>query len=127
MKLALDTNSYVDFCKGDEKAVAVIQTADQIFLPFITLAELRAGFLVGSQTKENEKILTRFLNSSRVELLFADEQTTHQYARLFHQLRKAGTPIPINDLWIAALVCQHDLFLLSRDQHFDSLPQIPRL
>ena len=53
--------------------------------------------------------------------------TTHDYARLFRQLRAAGTPIPTNDLWIAALAAQHDLPLFTRDGHFDYLPQLPRV
>ncbi|HSF02880.1 MAG TPA: hypothetical protein VLA62_07715, partial [Solirubrobacterales bacterium] len=59
--------------------------------------------------------------------LLADEETTHHYARLFHQLRRQGTPIPTNDIWIAALVSQHRLYLLARDVHFDHLPQLPRV
>jgi tRNA(fMet)-specific endonuclease VapC len=126
VKILLDTNRYIDFCKGEEKTVQILQIAEEIFLPFIILAELRAGFLVGSRSEENEKNLVRFLNSPRVEVLYADDQTTHHYARLFFQLRKQGTPIPTNDIWIAALAAQHNLILFDRDQHFDHLPQIPR-
>jgi len=57
-------------------------------------------------------------------VLFADEQTIEQYVSLFRQLRRQGTPIPTNDLWIAALVLQHGLVLCARDRHFDHLPQI---
>ena len=71
--------------------------------------------------------MQRFLNSERVEVLFSDEDTNHHYARLFRQLRTQGTPIPTNDLWIAALVQQHDLLLAARDRHFDHLPQLPRV
>jgi tRNA(fMet)-specific endonuclease VapC len=81
----------------------------------------------GARTGENEANLVRFLDSRRVDLMFADEATTHHYAGLFHQLRRQGTPIPTNDLWIAALVVQHELHLFARDAHFDHLPQIPRL
>lgn len=56
----------------------------------------------------------------------ADEETTHHFARIFAQLRLQGTPIPVNDIWIAALAVQHDLLLFSRDQHFDCLPQVAR-
>ena len=89
------------------------------------LGELRAGFACGSRGPENEKNLVRFINSPRVELLFADEETTRQYANLFRQLRRQGTPIPANDLWIASLAVQHDLYLFTRDSHFEHLPQIP--
>lgn len=127
MKIALDTNRYVDFCRGEKTAVDVLRGVDRIYLPFVTVAELRAGFLCGSRTLENERTLVRFLNSPRVEILAPDEQTTHHYARLFLQLRRQGAPIPTNDLWIAALVVQHDLILFARDSHFDCLPQIPRM
>jgi tRNA(fMet)-specific endonuclease VapC len=90
------------------------------------LGELRAGFLFGSEGKKNERNLELFLNRPRVRMLWADENTTHHYARLFLQLRRQGTPIPTNDIWIAALTLQHDLVLYSRDAHFNSLPQIPR-
>ena len=127
MRLALDTNRYVDFCRGDTEALERMREADRIYIPFVTLAELRAGFLCGTKSRQNEAVLTRFLNSSRVRVLYADEQTTHHYGRLFLQLRQQATPIPTNDLWIAALVIQHDLVLFSRDQHFEVLPQIARI
>ncbi len=127
MRLALDTNRYVDFCRGDPAAVAHMQEAERIFLPFVTLAELRAGFLCGTKARQNERVLTRFLNSPRVRVLFPDDQTIHHYARLFQQLRQQATPIPTNDIWIAALVLQHDLPLYARDRHFDHLPQLVRL
>lgn len=125
MRIALDTNRYVDFCRGEERAVEVIRSAEQIYLPLFVIAELRAGFRVGSKGLENEKTLAKFLQSARVDVLSPDDQTTHHYAGLFVQLRKQGTPIPTNDLWIAALVVQHNLILFHRDKHFESLPQIP--
>jgi len=95
-------------------------------MPFVVMAELRAGFLCGTRSAKNERNLVRFVNSSRVEILFTDEATTHIYARLFKQLRIQGTPIPTGDLWIASLVIQHNLYLYARDRHFDHLPQLPR-
>jgi tRNA(fMet)-specific endonuclease VapC len=87
---------------------------------------LRAGFSLGKRGAENARVLRRFLMKPQVAVLLADEQTTHQYAALFRQLRHQGTPIPVNDLWTAALVLQHGLVLCDRDGHFDHLPQIPR-
>jgi tRNA(fMet)-specific endonuclease VapC len=126
VRIAIDTNRYVDFAKGLPEAVDRLRRADEILVPFVVLGELRAGFAGGARTGENEANLVRFLDSRRVDLVFADEDTTHHYARLFHQLRRQGTPIPTNDLWIAALVVQHELHLFARDAHFDHLPQIPR-
>jgi len=127
MRLAIDTNRYVDFARGERDAIHRIQHTESIFIPFVVLAELRAGFLCGSRSSANERNLVRFMNSSRVSILLPDEATTHVYARLFRQLRQQGNPIPTNDLWIASLVIQHNLYLYARDRHFDHLPQIPRL
>jgi tRNA(fMet)-specific endonuclease VapC len=126
MNLALDTNAYVDFFRGKDPSLSAVRSAQRIYLPFVVLGELRAGFLAGGRTARNEEGLTRFLTSARVEILFADEQTTHHYARLFAQLRRQGAPIPTNDLWIASLVLQHNLILLSQDGHFDAIGQLAR-
>lgn len=127
MRLALDTNRYTDLCRGLPQIVDLVGRADAVFLPFVVVAELRAGFSLGRRGSENERVLSTFLGKTGVAVLFADEQTTHHYASVFRQLRRQGKPIPVNDLWIAALVLQHDLALCARDKHFDHLPQIPRV
>ena len=124
MRLAIDSNRYRDLCAGDQGVLSLVQRAEEIVMPFVVLGELRAGFACGTRGRENARVLTRFLDSPRVGLLFADEGTTHHHASLFRQLRVQGTPIPSNDLWIAALVVQHGLSLLSRDEHFAHLPQL---
>ncbi len=124
MKLALDTNAYREAADGKPRAVEFLRRADEIQMPFVVLGELRAGFAAGTAGKKNEAKLTEFLGSPRVRVLLADEQTTHSYATLFAQLRRQGTPIPTNDLWIAALAIQHDLPLLTSDRHFANLPQL---
>ncbi|MDA0990605.1 MAG: type II toxin-antitoxin system VapC family toxin [Verrucomicrobia bacterium] len=127
MNLAIDTNRYRDFCEGLEDTVAIFQRADRIGIPFSVLAELRAGFACGTVARRNEGVLNTFLNRPRVTCLFADEQTTFHYARIYRQLREQGTPIPTNDIWIASLVQQHNLLLYSRDRHFEHLPQLARV
>lgn len=126
MRVALDTNRYVDLCKGVDETVALLEGAEAILLPFVVLGELRAGFAFGRRQAENERTLRRFLLKEGVRVLFADDQTTHHYASVFRQLRKQGTPIPTNDMWLAALVLQHNLALHARDRHFDHLPQLVR-
>lgn len=127
MRVALDTNRYVDLCKGVDDTVALLEEADAIMLPFVVLGELRAGFAHGRRQAENERTLRRFLLTEGVRVLFADDQTTHHYTSVFRQLRTQGTPIPTNDMWLAALVLQHNLALHARDRHFDHLPQIARV
>jgi tRNA(fMet)-specific endonuclease VapC len=124
VRLALDTNRYTDLCRGDVSVVETVELADEVWLPFIVLGELRAGFAVGTQGPRNEAALRRFLMKPGVGVLYADEQTTHHYSAVFRQLRKQGTPIPTKDMWIAALVLQHSLVLCARDAHFDALPQL---
>lgn len=126
MRLAIDTNRYVDLCKGVPETVELLEHAELIAMPFVVLAELRAGFSLGRRPADNDRTLRRFLMKEGVRVLFADEQTTHHYASVFRQLRKQGTPIPTNDMWLAALALQHNLVIHSRDTHFDHLPQIVR-
>lgn len=127
MKIALDSNRYADFCRGEPRAVGVIRESGEIWIPLIVLGELRAGFAHGSRRSENERLLTRFIGSPRVRVLSPDEQTTHFYAETYAALRKAGRPIPTNELWIAALALQHDLVLFARDAHFEHVPRLARL
>ncbi len=127
MRLALDTNRYADLCRGNPRVVEIVEAADAVWLPFIVVGELRAGCAVGSQGPRNEAVLRRFLLKPGVSVLYPDEQTTYHYATIYRQLRKQGTPIPTNDMWIAALVLQHSLTLYDRDRHFDALPQLTRV
>lgn len=127
MKLALDTNRYTDLCRGEKSVIDAVERADEVWLPFIVAGELRAGFAAGNREPRNEAVLRRFLLKPGVGILYADEQTTHVYASVYRQLRKQGTPIPTNDMWIAALVLQHSLVLYARDAHFDALAQIVRI
>lgn len=127
MKLALDTNAYRLFMDGDKAAARLVQEADSVCLPVPVLAELRFGFLNGTRGRKNEAILAEFLDAERVVVLDCDERTTVFYAQLKAQLKRQGTPIPLNDLWIGALVLQHQATLFTRDADFDHLPQLPRV
>jgi tRNA(fMet)-specific endonuclease VapC len=127
MRVALDTNRYTDLCRGDSRVIETVEAAEEVWLPFIVVGELRAGFAVGSQGPRNEAVLRQFLLKPGIAILYPDEQTTHHYANVYRQLRKQGTPIPTNDMWIAALALQHSLVLCARDAHFDALPQLARV
>ena len=126
MRLALDTNTYRAFMDGQTRAVALVREAEFIGLPVPVIAELRVGFLGGTRGRLNEAALGRFLDSPRVHVLPCDEQTSHFYAPLIGQLKRHGTPIPINDVWIAALTLQHQCLLYTLDSDFDRLAQLPR-
>lgn len=127
MKLALDTNAYRLVMEGDREAVRLVRAAERLLVPVPVLAELRFGFLNGTRGRENEAHLVRFLDRPRVEVLRCDEETAVRYSELKLQLKKQGTPIPINDVWIAALALQHQATLFTRDSDFERLPQLPRV
>lgn len=122
MRIALDTNRYTDFGRGDQEVTQILESAERIYLPLIVIAELRAGFAYGSRGRQNEEALQRFLLQPGVGILYPSDATTRFYAEIYRGLRERGALIPINDLWIAALVLEHDLVLCTRDKHFKSLP-----
>lgn len=120
--LAVDTNAYSAFMLGEVRVVDAVRRAHEIHLPLIVMAELLAGFAVGTRKEANREQLARFMASPRVHLLKPDEKTARIYAEVFTALRGQGTPIPTNDLWIAALARQHHLALLTLDGHFRHVP-----
>ena len=126
MRVALDTNRLTDLFQGDAELANRLGECDEVWIPLIVLAEIKAGFYGGSQQHQNERVLQRFLATPTVGILLPSRETAEHYARIFVQLKRAGTPIPDNDLWIAALVLEHDLVLITRDRHFEHVPQILR-
>lgn len=126
-RLAIDANRYADYCRDVPDARRVIADADEVVIPLIVLGELRAGFRGGSRAIANERTLTRFLSSNHVTVIAPDEVTTHLYGEIHADLRRAGTPIPTNDVWIAALCLQHDLVLFTRDAHFQRIARLATL
>ncbi len=124
MNIVVDTMAYTALMRGESCAIERIEQAEHVALPIVVVGELRAGFIVGSKRVKNEAKLVEFLGRERVSILYLDQQSAHSYALLFQYLKRAGTPIPLNDLWIAALAHQHAYAVLSRDAHFQRLPQI---
>ncbi|HUP50007.1 MAG TPA: type II toxin-antitoxin system VapC family toxin [Thermoanaerobaculia bacterium] len=123
-RLLLDTSAYVAFMRGHAETVEALRHADEIYLSATALGEMLAGFLSGTRQQQNRGELARFLDSPRVTLLDVDEETAERYAVIFAALRAGGTPIPTNDVWIAASAMQHGLRLLTLDEHFTKVPQI---
>lgn len=124
MRIALDTNRYTDLARGDEAVADLVARASFVGLPFPVLGELRAGFALGKHGRHNDAALRRFMAQPGVEALHSTEQSVRHYARLFRQLRRQGTPVPSNELWIAAVALEHELALLTRDAHFEHFGQL---
>lgn len=123
-EIALDTNRLVDVLRGDRELAYRLDCSARVYIPLFVFAEITAGFLGGSAQIRNQAALQRFLRQPTAEILLPDLETAEHFARLFVQLRRAGQPIPVNDLWIAALCVQHRLTLITRDRHFESIPQL---
>lgn len=123
--MILDTNALSAFAEGIASVVARLTTADELHVPAIVLGEYRFGIATSRRRREYEAWLAR--GRAFWNVLPIVEETAAHYAAVRQQLRKAGTPLPANDVWIAALACQHDLPILSRDTHFDAVPSIERL
>jgi predicted nucleic acid-binding protein len=123
-RVLLDTSAYSAMRRGDERLLQPLREAAGVFLTTVVLGELLFGFVGGRLDLDNRRLLREFLDLDRVELVPVDEETAERYAVIRDQLRRQGTPIPTNDLWIAASAAQHGLVLLTLDRHFKEVPQI---
>lgn len=116
--IAIDTNAYTAFKRGDAAVVAVLRHATEILVSTTVLGELLAGFSAGSRQSANRAELTQFLDSPRVKFVPSVSATADFYALVYAALRQRGQPIPTNDLWIAASCLEHGAALLTLDAHF---------
>jgi tRNA(fMet)-specific endonuclease VapC len=117
-KVLIDTNIYSLAMKGETGVVGILRKIERIGISTISLGELYSGFKAGPKEKKNRQELETFLNSPRVVLHSVDAETADFYAFILNNLKQAGTPIPTNDIWIAACAMQHGYKLFSRDKHF---------
>lgn len=120
-KMLIDTNIYSHALRGDPETVSSLQRAHKIAICSISIGELLSGFRGGSRERENREELEEFLDAPRVQIYRIDENTAEFYADILHGLRKRGTPIPTNDIWIASVSFQHGLKLFSKDHHFKNI------
>ena len=123
--MILDTNGLSALAEGESRLEPILRKAAQIAVPVIVLGEYRYGIQQSRERRRYERWLVEYLAKFRV--LNVDEQTTTAYAAVRGELKRAGTPIPSNDIWIAALCRQHSLTVLSRDRHFDLVPGLRRI
>jgi len=121
----LDTNAISAWCDGDAALLAVLPADRPLFLPAIVLGEYRFGIKVARDRRTREAWLAEV--ESAVTVLDVNGETARHYADVREELRKARTPIPENDLWIAALARQHDLPVITRDAHFDRVSHLRRV
>lgn len=119
--VALDTNAYAAFKRGEAEVLAVLRAAPDILVSTIVLGELLAGFAAGSREARNRQELAQFISTPRVRVAPLSEVAADSYALIYAQLRRKGKPIPTNDLWIAASALEHGAALLTLDAHFAAI------
>jgi tRNA(fMet)-specific endonuclease VapC len=124
MRYCLDTSAYSHFKRGDPQIVELIDRADWIGIPVIVMGELAVGFRLGSRRETNEAELARFVAHSVVEVLSVSEDVVNLYAGIVVDLKEAGTPLPANDIWIAAIAAHHGATILTYDRHFKSVARV---
>jgi predicted nucleic acid-binding protein len=120
-RLVLDTSAYSHFRAGHETTLGLLAAADAIVLPVTVLGELEAGFEMGRRAIENRTTLARLLKEPFVTVLPTTPDVARRYGRIFATLRQAGTPIPTNDIWIAAATIDAGGQLLTFDAHFQQV------
>ena len=125
MKLVLDTNIYADYAEGITEVVDFLAMyGEHISIPSIVVGELMYGFMHGSRQRFNERKLQQFIKRLKVEIVDVDVDVARKYALIYSSLRKKGTKIPINDVWIAACCMEAGGTLITRDKHFEFVDQI---
>lgn len=121
-KILLDTNAYTRLLRGDEGVLEVLGRADTVFVSVVVLGELYAGFKGGDRESANRAQLDEFLRRPTVRILTATQETSEIFGTIKHRLKVAGSPIPMNDVWIAAHATESGSHLVTYDAHFERVP-----
>jgi tRNA(fMet)-specific endonuclease VapC len=121
-KIILDTNGYTSYLGGDQNILNALAGAQIMFMSIFVLGELYAGFKGGNREKENIRILRTFLKKPTVTILNASNETAEVFGMVKTSLKQAGTPIPINDVWIASHALEAGAVVVTYDKHFAMVP-----
>jgi len=123
-RFCLDTSAYIQFRRGDPQTTAAIDGASWLGFPTIALGELYAGFLLTSSREEDSARLRDFLAHPVVESIPVDDEVARQFGRIVGDLRAAGTPLAVNDIWIAACAARTSSVVLTHDARFARIVRV---
>lgn len=118
----IDTNIVIDVFRGRKEVADEITTFEKVYAPIPVLGELYLGVEKSSRKAHHLTQIEVLLSLS--EVVHTSNETAKTYGKIKALLKKKGTPIPENDIWIAALAIEHDLPLITRDKHFTHLPEL---
>ncbi len=124
--ILLDTNAYSRLLIGNEDVLEVVASAEVVFMSIFVLGELHAGFAGGSKKMENVELLSRFLKKPTVKIANATSEPAEVFGFIKNALKKAGSPLPINDVWIAAHAMETGSVLVTFDAHFQKVDGLRR-
>jgi tRNA(fMet)-specific endonuclease VapC len=120
-KVLIDTSAYSHLLRGSAEVSDTLAHADLVYVSVFVLGELHAGFKDGSKEAVNKALLERFLHRPTVQILAATRETAEVFAAIKSTLRQAGTPLPLNDVWIAAHAMETGSVLATFDAHFRTI------
>ena len=123
-KIILDTNAYSKLLTGDSDVLGIVASAEIVFMSIFVLGELYTGFSGGSKNRKNREILNTFLSKPSVKILNATSETADVFGSLMNTLKKKGTPLPINDVWIGAHAIESGSVTVTFDHHFLKIPGV---
>lgn len=123
-KILLDTNAYTRLLIGDQPVLDVVASAEIVFMSIFVLGELHAGFQGGTKMRENRDILQQFLSKPTVKILVATSETAEVFGSLKNILKQAGSPLPINDVWIGAHGIETGAVIITYDHHFRKMNSV---
>jgi tRNA(fMet)-specific endonuclease VapC len=126
-RLVLDTSAYSYFRAGHHEVLDALARAERVLIPVTVLGELEAAFEWGTRARENRRALESYLEEAFVDVLPATHAVARQYGRVFTALRRAGTPLPVNDIWIAAATLDCGGTLLTFDGDFARVPGLDHI
>jgi len=123
-RYCLDTSAYSQFKRGESAVANLLDRAEWVGIPSIVVGELFVGFLPGDRRTRNEEELAEFLANPAVEEVPVDREVARIYADIVTALRRAGTPLPTNDIWIAATSARVGSPILTFDEHFQAVGRV---
>ena len=126
-RLVLDTSAYSHFRRGHALVLDALARAERVLVPVTVLGELEAAFELGARVRENRRVLDDFLAETYVDVIDTTASVARHYGRMFAALKRAGTPVPVNDLWIAAATLDCGGTLLTFDRDFERIHGIDRM
>jgi tRNA(fMet)-specific endonuclease VapC len=120
--IVLDTSAYSRLRTGDPQILSLLAHAPHAYLPVIAIGELEAAFARGSKRSQNRALLEEFIAEPFVHVVDVDRATADRYGELVKALLDAGTPMPTNDVWMAATAAGTDGQLVTFDRDFLRVP-----